>query len=83
MNLIRVIKVINFLILNILYFSGGISSYCMSLMIIAFLIDFGKFSNESHEILPEIFAFYGKKFNPKEMGISFKLTPRYFLTKEL
>lgn len=46
-------------------------------MIIAYLIENSyKFSPESPEILIDLFLFYGKKFNPKETGISLKAKPR-------
>ena len=35
-----------------------------------------KFNHDSPEILADIFNFYGKKFNPKETGISIKMKPR-------
>ena len=61
-----------------LYDIGGISSYCMSLMIIAYLMENSyKFNQDSPEILADLFHFYGKKFNPKETGISIKMKPRY------
>ena len=61
------------------FFKGGISSYCMSLMIIAYLMDNShKFTIDSPELLTELFLFYGKKFNPKETGISLKMKPRHF-----
>jgi len=49
-------------------------------MIIAYLMEHShKYNLDSPEHLTEIFHFYGKKFNPKETGISLKMKPRQFL----
>jgi hypothetical protein len=55
---------------------GGISSYCLILMIVAYL----KFSmngrtNDIAEHFLGFLDYYGSKFDPKETGISINLNP--------
>ena len=56
---------------------GGISSYCLYLLVIAFFKESKMENNENlTEFIMEFLNFYGNKFNPKEMGISLFNKPR-------
>jgi hypothetical protein len=60
----------NFLII-LIYNLGGISSYCLFIMIIAYLKEsnMGFFNDISH-ILLNFLNFYGNNFNPEKTGIA-------------
>ena len=59
---------------------GGISSYCLLILIIVFLKEknFG-FSSKYGEIFEEFLKFYGTEFNPSNTGISFNMDSKYFI----
>lgn len=54
-----------------LIFIGGLSSYYVVAMIVAFFRDNQEHLYKNHgEILMDLLKFYGDEFNPSEMGIS-------------